>query len=322
MAGETASRRLGGEATQRATTNYFKGAAFGVAAVSIWASWSAVTRLAVTTNLDSWDIVALRFGVAGVILAPVVVRRGLAVDRLGWLGLTGIIAGNGAPYALIAAEGLRFAPAYDGGALNPAMMPLFVALIAATRLREHLSRARTAGLILVVAGALILVGWHTGVGRAGWNISRTFGDALLLLASFLTAVFTIITRQAKLDPLHAAALVSTGSLVIWLPIYLAMSGTRLAQIPVPDLTVQAIFQGIVVTIISMVLYVRSVTILGASAGAAFGALVPALTAFIAMPLLGEWPSDVGWVAIGLISAGVYLTSGGPLPSWKSRMSHP
>ena len=105
----------------------------------------------------------------------------------------------------------------------------------------------------------------------------------------------------------------TGSLVIWLPIYLATSPTHLAQIPVADLTVQAVFQGIVVTIVSLVLYVRSVAILGASGGAAFGALVPALTAFIAIPLLGEWPSDIGWVAIVLISAGVYLTSGGPLP---------
>ena len=301
---------------------YMKGALFGFAAVSIWASWSAVTRLAVTTNLDSWDIVALRFGVAGLLLSPVVVRRGLALDRLGWLGLAGIVVGNGAPYALVAAEGLRFAPAYDGGALNPAMMPLFVALITATFLHEQVSRAQKAGLLLIAAGALILVGWHTEVGHTGWNTSRTFGDALFLLASFLTAVFTVLTRQAKLDPIHAAALVATGSLVIWLPIYLATSTTHLALMPVADLAVQAVFQGIVVTIISLVLYVRSVAILGASGGAAFGALVPALTAFIAIPLLGEWPSDIGWVSIGLISAGVYLTSGGPLPSREQRESGP
>ena len=101
--------------------------------------------------------------------------------------------------------------------------------------------------------------------------------------------------------------------MIWLSVYLATTATHLAQIPVADLTVQAVFQGIVVTIIALILYVRSVAILGASGGAAFGALVPALTAFIAIPLLGEWPSDIGWVAILLISAGVYLASGGPLP---------
>jgi hypothetical protein len=49
-----------------------------------------MTRLAVTTNLDAWDIPALRFGVAGLLLSPIVVRRGLAVivlDGPDWPGL-------------------------------------------------------------------------------------------------------------------------------------------------------------------------------------------------------------------------------------------
>jgi len=79
--------------TQRAGPDYLQGAIFGVAAALIWASWSAVTRLAVTTSLNAWDITALRFGVAGLLLSPVLVRRGLALDRLGWLGFAVIIAG-------------------------------------------------------------------------------------------------------------------------------------------------------------------------------------------------------------------------------------
>jgi drug/metabolite transporter (DMT)-like permease len=93
--------------------SYLKGVLSGLAAASIWAGWSVMTRLAVTTNMDAWDIAALRFGVAGPLLMPILLRRGLARDRLGWLGLAVIIAGLGAPYALVAAGGLQFAPAYE-----------------------------------------------------------------------------------------------------------------------------------------------------------------------------------------------------------------
>jgi drug/metabolite transporter (DMT)-like permease len=289
--------------------NHLKGAVFGLAAVSIWAGWSAMTRLAVTTSLDAWDIPALRFGVAGLLLWPMVLRRGLALDRLGWLGLAGLIVGTGAPYALVVAVGLRFAPAYDAGALNPGCMPLFVALLAAIVLGEKPATAQTMGLSLILSGTLLMIGWH----GTAWSLSRSIGDMLFLVASFLTAGYTVIMRQSKLDPIHVAALVSTGSLVIYAPLYVGIRGWHLAQAPVADLTVQMLFQGIVVTIISLVLYGRAVLILGASGGSAFGAFVPALSAVLAIPLLGEWPTRSGWIGIALISAGVYLTSEGPLP---------
>ena len=139
---------------QSDSPSYLKGAVFGLAAVSIWAGWSAMTRLAVTTSLDAWDIPALRFGVAGLLLSPILIRRGLARDRLGWLGLAGIIVGQGAPYVLVAALGLRFAPAADLGALSPGCMPLFVALIAATIMEEKPSTTQKFGLSLILTDAL------------------------------------------------------------------------------------------------------------------------------------------------------------------------
>lgn len=296
---------------QTLNARYLEGAAFGLAAVAIWASWSAVTRLAVTTNLDAWDIAALRFGIAGLLLAPVVVRRGLAIDRLGWTGLAIVVAGGGAPYALAAAAGLRFAPAHDQGALNPGFMPLFVALLAATALGERISVQQKIGLMLILAGAVLLVGSHATVSDADWRTSRSIGHALFLVAAFLWACFTVIIRRAQLDPLHATALVATGSLILFLPLYLALRGARIALVPIGELALQAVFQGVLVTIVSLVLYGRSVAMLGATAAAAFGALVPALTALIAIPLLDETPDGSDWLAIALVSVGVYLASGGP-----------
>jgi drug/metabolite transporter (DMT)-like permease len=147
------------------------------------------------------------------------------------------------------------------------------------------------------------------------------GDALFLFASFLTASFTVKMRQAELEPIHLAAVVSTGSLVIYLPFYFAVRGTHLMQVPLVEITAQAVFQGVIVTIVALLLYCRSIAILGASAGAAFGALVPALSALFAVALVGELPTETGWVAIGLISTGVYLASGGPLPAAWSALAH-
>jgi drug/metabolite transporter (DMT)-like permease len=229
----------------------------------------------------------------------------------------GIIVGQGAPYVLVAAFGLRVAPAADLGPLSPGCMPLFVALIAAMIMGEKPSTTQKYGLSLILVGALIMIGWHGSV----WSVSRTFGDAAFLMAGFLTACFTVIMRQAKLAPIHAAALVSTGSLVIYAPIYLALHGTRLVQVPLADVAVQAFFQGVVVSIVALVLYGRAVVILGASGGSGFGALVPALSALLAVPLVGEWPSKTGWLGIVLISAGVYLASGGPIPAWSQQEVH-
>jgi drug/metabolite transporter (DMT)-like permease len=298
-----------------ASARYLKGALCGLAAAAIWASQSAVTRFAVTTSFDPWDVALLRFGLAGLLLAPVAARRGPALDRLGWLGLAMLIAGAGAPYVLVAADALRLAPAAELSALNPGCIPLFVAALAFAFARETVSAAQRAGLALIVAGAALLIAANAADADPSSTTSRLFGTTLALLAALMWAVFTLVMRRADLDPLHAVALVSTGSLVIYLPIYLAWRGAALMQVALADLAIQATFQGLLVTIVSLLLYGRTLAMLGASGGAAFGALVPALTALVAVPLLGEWPSATDWLAIVLISAGVYLASGGPV-GWR------
>jgi hypothetical protein len=64
-------------------------------------------------------------------------------------------------------------------------------------------------------------------------------------------------KQAKLQPLHATALVAVGSAVTYLPIYFSMHGVRLAQLPLRDFAIQSLFQGVLVTIVSLILYGRS-----------------------------------------------------------------
>jgi hypothetical protein len=67
------------------------------------------------------------------------------------------------------------------------------------------------------------------------------------LARPLWVCFTVVVQRAR-KPLHAVALVSTGAVLICLSIFLALQGTRLT-VPLADVQVQAILQGILVTVI-------------------------------------------------------------------------
>jgi drug/metabolite transporter (DMT)-like permease len=287
---------------------YLRGALYGLAAVSIWSGWIVVARLGLRTSLTPWDIAALRFGVAGLILLPYVLNNGLAFDRLGWVGLAAIVLGGAAP-VFLANWGLMFAPAAHAGALFPGVMPLMVALLAAGLLREQFTPAKKLGFAFILPGVLAIV-WGSGSELGSW---QNVGHGLFLSAALAWAFYTVAMRKARLDGLHAAALSAVGSMLLYLPIFALIPGTSLATASWGDLGLQAFVQGVLTAIISLLLYGRAVGILGASSGAAFAALCPAMTALLGIPILGEWPKPIDWMAISLISAGVYVVSGGPLP---------
>jgi drug/metabolite transporter (DMT)-like permease len=287
---------------------YLQGALYGLAAVSIWSGWIVVARLGLQTSLTPWDIAALRFGVAGILLLPYVFKRGLAIDRLGWLGLATIVLGGAAP-VLLANSGLLFAPAAHAGALFPGVMPLMVALLAAVLLKEAFTTAKNVGFALILPGVLCIA-WGSG-GELG--SLQNIGHGLFLSAGLAWAFYTVAMRKARLDGLHAAAISAVGSMILYLPVFAILPGSALASAPWSDLALQAVVQGVLTAIISLLLYGRAVSILGASSGAAFAAFCPAMTALLAIPILNEWPTMSDWAAISLISAGVYVVSGGPIP---------
>lgn len=294
--------------SDRDVRQYIRGSLYGLAAVSIWSGWIVVARLGLRSSLTPWDIAALRFGVAGILMLPLVLNRGLAIDRLGWIGLGAIVLGGAAP-VFLANTGLLFAPAAHAGALFPGVMPLLVALLAAAFLNEKFTTAKKIGFAFILPGILIIA-WGSG-GELG--SMQNVGHCLFLAAGLAWAFYTIAMRKARLDGLHAAAISAVGSMALYLPVFALLPRGNLTSAPLGDVALQAVVQGVLTAIVSLLLYGRAVNILGASSGAAFAALCPAMTALLAIPILGEWPAMHDWAAVGLISVGVYIVSGGPTP---------
>ncbi len=292
------------------TPQYWRGVLYGLAAVTIWASFIVAARYGVSTTMTPWDIAAIRFTVSGSLLLPYVIRRGRAPDRLGWLGLMLIVIGCGAPMVLLANAGLVFAPAAHAGALFPGVTPLMVAILAALTLHEAFTWPKRIGCGLIVAGAVGIV-----CGSGGMiGIDQAIGHLLFLAAGLAWACYTVAMRRARLDGLHAAALGAVFSLALYLPIYAWFAGSSVLLAPWYDIAMQSVVQGLLTGVVALLLYGKVVSLLGATAGAAFLALTPAITALMGIPFLGELPSALDWAAIAAISVGVYVVSGGPLPT--------
>ena len=287
------------------------GAICAIAAVAIWAGWLVMMRLGVTTTLTAFDLTALRYAVAGIVLLPVVLRRGFAFNRLGWLGLTAVIIGVGAPVPLLIGAGLSFAPVAHASVLTYGIAPLIVACVAGVVLKERLVPIRKSGLVLVGLGALVI----GGLGMLSFDGRQSIGHLLFLTADCLWAGYAVVMRRARLDGLHAAAIAAVVSLFVYFPLYLIFFDNRLLEVSPTDLMGQAFYQGVLTAAVSLALFGRSIMLLGAAKAAAFVALTPVMAALMAIPALGEWPTSIDWLAIGMITAGVYLASGAPVPGW-------
>jgi drug/metabolite transporter (DMT)-like permease len=231
-------------------SEYIRGALYGLAAVIIWAGFIVVSRLGVRTSLTPWDIAAVRFGVAGSLLLPYVMSKGFALERLGWIGLSAIVIGCGAPMVLLVNAGLLFAPAAHAGALFPGAMPPMVAILAAAILKEAFTSRKRVGFALIVMGAVAIV-WGTG-GTIG--TAQNVGHALFLAAGLAWACYTVAMRGARLDGLHAAAIAAVGSLLLYLPAYAYIAGTSIFAAPLSDIALQAIVQGLLTAIVALLLY--------------------------------------------------------------------
>ncbi len=286
---------------------YIRGAAWGIFAISIWVGWIIFTRYGVTSKFSPYDIIAMRFACAGILLLPLALRESLltTLRQIGWRTFLVIVAGAGVPYVLVASSGLAYAPAAHAGALVPGTMPLWTALFSMWLLKERISGLRKIGLAMIPLGIIVIL----GSGLTDFSTGYWKGHLLFLCGAGLWASFTVAMRASGLTPLRATAIVSVVSAIVYLPIYILFLPHRIAEAPLSAVIAQTVFQGVFVSIISLLAYGRAVTILGASLGASFASLVPVLAMLAAIPLLGEIPATHDVFGIITITLGVFLASG-------------
>ena len=270
----------------------------------IWGGFTLTSRLNVRWGIEAWDITALRFALAFVILMPILIyKKDTAFLWKKEPFILALIGGVG--YCLTAYTAFHYVPAAHAAIFLNGCIPFCTAVAALILFKQAFDKHTCLSLIIMVSAISImsyLMFKETGVAFG-------FGDLLFFLSAMWWGTFTVLLRQWKLSAWHAMTGVAIWSAIIYIPIYLLFLPKHLSDPHPIHLIAQMLFHGVFVVIVATLTYVEAIKRLGAFKTGSIVTLAPFIAAIIAVPLLNEPLSFA--IICGLFGMGI-----GALQPWR------
>lgn len=215
------------------------------------------------------------------------------------LGFTGVLVFN-----LCFMYGLARVPA-SRGALIQALNPAFILLAAAAWFHEPLTRSKVAGVLVALAGVIIVLGRGDPLHLFQGGIGA--GEIILFGCPISWAIYTLGARHLvpRLSPLA----VTTYAAIVGTPMLAAVAAFD-GSIAPPSASWQAwsavAFTGICGTAISFVWFYQGVRAIGPARASVFINLVPVFAIALGVVLLGEPLEASTLIGGAIVIAGVLL----------------
>lgn len=273
-------------------------------AMTIFGANFAISRHAVLNGLTSHDLLALRFGTAGLILLPTFLSGGIArCGGVGWgRGITLAIM-SGFPMSFLLLTGLTYAPAAHGATIGPGLVTVMGivggVVLFGTRLNAQLFVG--VGAVLVGLACLAVAGTtHT-------NPTILFGDLCFFGVGLIWGGYPLLIQLWRVDALKATAIVSVLSM-LYLPFYAAFYFRGFDVAPWWVLGLHAINQGILNVILGLWIWSWAARVLGPAVVGRFPPLIPVIGTLLGIPILGELPGGLQIAGIALIICGLFIAS--------------
>ena len=251
----------------------------------------------------------LRFAVASACLAAVMLKMerhparptGRDIALIVLMGLTGIFA-----YNVLFLKGLKLIEA-GRAAIIIANNPIGIALMAAVFFGERLNLLKAAGILVSVAGALIVItrGEVTALVTGGFGRGELY--ILGCVASWVAYSLLGKIVMARLSPLAAVTYSSAAGTLLLFPA--ALTDGLLGTGGAPLIAWGSIaYLGFFGTVLGFVWYYQGIQRIGPVRAGLFINFVPVFAVLLAVLLLGE-PLSLSLVAgAALVSTGVCLTT--------------
>lgn len=259
------------------------GLLLGALASMIWGGHAVVARMALTgQGFHVLDLLFCRFVPASLLLAPLVWRERAAMRRLGWRRICVLSLFAGAGNLVLFATALQYAPATHGSTIAPMTMPVAGALLAWWLLKERPTPGRAAALGAMLTGVLIITWDGLGMHPGAWR-----GDLLLMGAGGTWAVYTVLLRRWQVPAIPATAAVTMVSVPFLLPPFLIYRAEAFFSLPTNLILWMLVAQGVLLGCFSMLLFARSVEMLGATRASTLAVVVPVTGLLTSALVLGE-----------------------------------
>jgi drug/metabolite transporter (DMT)-like permease len=280
----------------------------------IWSSFVVMSKWGGQQGLTPFDVTALRVSAAALCLLPWWLPRLLHAQRrrLPLYQTLTLAALAGVSYPLIAYTGFLYAPASHGAVLIAGLLPLSTTILSYWLLHEWFSAGKLAGLLLMVCGALLLLG-QAAHPEYRWSI---VGDVILIGAGVVWAIFTVLIRYWKASAFDVTLAVAAASALFYLPIYLLFLPKHWHMVTPDHLLYQALFQGVLVVCVAMWTYGKATEILGSTQTVMLLSTVPVVGSAMSVLWLGE-P-----LTTALIMGALLTTTGALIGAYTSRLSAP
>ncbi|HYF87668.1 DMT family transporter [Azospirillum sp.] len=260
-------------------------------------------------DLSPWMLAGLLYLGSGTGLGLVRLVRGLVVSAewsersirgTEWFWLLGAVLAGGIAAPVLLMSGLAATPASSASLLLN-LEGVFTALLAWFVFQEGFDRRLVAGMIAIVAGAVVL-SWGGPVDiENGWT--GGWGAAAVAAACLMWAVDNNLTRKVSLaDPMDIAAIKGLVAGGVNVGIALAL-GDGMPAVPT---MVAAMLVGLLGYGVSLVLFVFALRYIGAARTGAYFSTAPFVGGIASLAMFGE-PLTVGLVvAAVLMGIGVWL----------------
>jgi len=224
------------------------------------------------------DITLIRYGTALLVVSPFVLNYSWKKFSLFQYLVVGL--GVGFPYTLFSFYGLMEIKAAHAGVLVNGMLPVFGTMAAWFYFRQRISAGRYGAIFIIFLANLIMTG------GGFFSSEHLLGIFLLLSAAVVYTFHMLAIRLWRFSWKDVLMVVPTVNCLLFLPIWFFFPSTRF-KVPLSDILLQAIYQGIVVNILALACVAYAIRHLGTITVSLFMSFVPILTALIAWQLLGE-----------------------------------